>query len=1134
MPHPAPTDTSIEQLVESELGLAEGTLPRADKSWLVYPGRDLFGLALSGGGIRSATFNLGLLQGLHELGLLASFHYLSTVSGGGYIGAFWSAWRSRDPAARVAGSPALFPTPRPDGGESAEVRHLREFSNFLSPRLGLLSYDTGRMLVAAVNAVVPSGLATLALVTLVLFAWLGVARLLFPGVGVTTPSAAPVWSLAALLGVTALGLAAFEWVWRQRGEMASTRSYLRGIAVAIVVTIAAWVALLAWTTGFVGLYAGADLLPLAHARRVDERWLWLLAPSVAWSAGVLVLVLRRWAVSRRTTAARADRDGAFDRVASRLLFGAAASVIALLWEAALLTRPGVSLGRLAVTTSALSGIFALVQKFIARQPKRPTSPALAARLAPLIPQVVAYLTVALLVVAVMALILWAGARGWLVWLVAGAGAAGAFTLLFFDPNRMGLHAFYRGRIARAYLGASAPGAAPYNTTEERAGDDVPLSAVPAARGPVHLVCCAANDLAPVDPLANLYRGAVSAVLSPVAFSVGDAWTRWSDEHPAPSLASAVTASGAAFNSHMGAKSILFGPAVTFLMTALDLRLGLWLPHPTQAATKNIAERWLVGWPFFKEMMGWSRAEGRDVFLSDGGHFENMAVYELVRRHCRYIVAADCGQDGDVAFDDFGNLVRRVREDFGVEIRIDLAPLRPGPDGLARQPMVAGDIHYPDGDTGVLLLLKPTLVGNEPADVTQYKRRNAAFPHETTGDQFFDEAQWEAYRRLGQHAAHSAFGRIVAEPAADAGADFVAGVFARARRDWLAIPDGYAERVARFAHEVSALDAALYGGECGTLLREVYKEIDELDRELAARMTADASPPAPGAFPSPRVSPLDPKDLASSLHLIRRALLLMQEVYLSEQLDVQYNHPLYLGLMNYFARWAYAPLVRMWWPLLETLYPRRFTSFMEDRFGLPRPGAPGDGDGVVAEVTSDSAGFAMACWRLQSHDGVPPDGRFVSYHLGMRYRDERPYTIQAAQVLVRTLGPVAAWTVSDFFVPPGLWGVGIGERFLRRLVAGGAPFPETTHLLVHIPSTANASIAARKAVADETQLYRSCGFAELDVARHDGPARIVSDAARVDAAAAAALTAAMNAFATAPPHDARWLVRRCAPATTAPA
>jgi hypothetical protein len=147
----------------------------------------------------------------------------------------------------------------------------------------------------------------------------------------------------------------------------------------------------------------------------------------------------------------------------------------------------------------------------------------------------------------------------------------------------------------------------------------------------------------------------------------------------------------------------------------------------------------------------------DVHLSDGGHFENLGLYELVRRHCRFIIVSDCGADPEYKFDDLGAALRRIRTDFGVEIDIDISPLIPGPNGRATQHMAVGTIYYDQAsDLGILLLFKPNLLGEEPDDVQQYRRRNTAFPQEPTGDQFYDEAQWESYRRLGEHAARSPF------------------------------------------------------------------------------------------------------------------------------------------------------------------------------------------------------------------------------------------------------------------------------------------------------------------------------------------------------------------------------------------
>ncbi len=118
---------------------------------------------------------------------------------------------------------------------------------------------------------------------------------------------------------------------------------------------------------------------------------------------------------------------------------------------------------------------------------------------------------------------------------------------------------------------------------------------------------------------------------------------------------------------------------------------------------------------------------RDVHLSDGAHFENLALYELIRRHCRYVLVSDCGADPTVAFDDLGNALRRIREDFGVEISLDVSPLRPGPDGRSRQHVAVGTIHYSPTDRGILLYVKPSITGDEPPDVLQVQDPQHGLP-----------------------------------------------------------------------------------------------------------------------------------------------------------------------------------------------------------------------------------------------------------------------------------------------------------------------------------------------------------------------------------------------------------------------
>jgi hypothetical protein len=390
-------------------------------------------------------------------------------------------------------------------------------------------------------------------------------------------------------------------------------------------------------------------------------------------------------------------------------------------------------------------------------------------------------------------------------------------------------------------------------------------------------------------------------------------------------------------------------------------------------------------------------------------------------------------------------------------------------------MVAGDIVYPDGDLGVLLLFKPTLVGSEPADVLQYKRRNAAFPHETTGDQFYDEAQWESYRRLGLHAARSAFGFL--QDGAYSGTE----VFARARFEWLPVPEAARESFPRLAARVTELEARLQDGHCARLLREVYKEIDELDRQgqLSAPEPAEERK---GQVVQPReaASGLSGDDLATSLQVMRLAILFMEEVFFGAGLATDASHPVNLGWLNYFARWAYAPLFRMWWPLLKPMYHARFTRFLEQRFDLPHLAASTPGvEEVVGwmEPARGAQGFAWECWERgfksrKDLEARMKGKRVYQYRLTMRYEGrEVPYEVQAALALLRTAGNAEVWDAADFFVPPGLWGAGIGEDFLRQLSLGR----DGKDLVVRLPAGPENDPERRRERVNDSQLYRCAGF-----------------------------------------------------------
>ena len=310
--------------------------------------------------------------------------------------------------------------------------------------------------------------------------------------------------------------------------------------------------------------------------------------------------------------------------------------------------------------------------------------------------------------------------------------------------------------------------------------------------------------------------------------------------------------------------------------------------------------------------------------------------------------------------------------------------------------------------------------------------------------------------------------------------------------WQPAPPSLGTHISRLVDRAAELDALLNVAGRETLLLEVYKEVDEIRRPATppALPTQTPSTQTPSQTPPPEPLPRA-ADLAPSLHAIRRAILFMEEVYLTENLERTASHPLLIGVMNYFARWTFAPLFRMWWPLLKSLYARDFTSFIERQYGLEGvPNRRRTPDAVLGTLDDGYVGFAAEAWRLQQPaDGTAPpaDRTVISYTLCLPYGlDQRRYTVQAAQARMIVRGSAATWTVRDFFVPPGLWGIGIGEDFLDRLVKGegpmfatGGPLHGVHHLIVRVGDASERArgASARKLVADVTQLYRAAGFRE---------------------------------------------------------
>jgi hypothetical protein len=220
-----------------------------------------------------------------------------------------------------------------------------------------------------------------------------------------------------------------------------------------------------------------------------------------------------------------------------------------------------------------------------------------------------------------------------------------------------------------------------------------------------------------------------------------------------SLGTAIAISGGAASPNMGYHS---SPIVTFLMTIFNVRLGWWLGNPRFQKWRKENPKSSVPL-LWKELMGQTADDQPWIYLSDGGHFDNLGLYEIIRRGCRTVVVVDTTADPKFSFSDLGRTLRQIQIDFG--LRIDMGSLHmlarstPATPGLY---CAVGTIKYSElslgqsGADGQLLYPKPGIYGAEPADVRAYAAANPVFPHDPTATQFFGEAQLESYRSLGWH------------------------------------------------------------------------------------------------------------------------------------------------------------------------------------------------------------------------------------------------------------------------------------------------------------------------------------------------------------------------------------------------
>jgi hypothetical protein len=331
-----------------------------------------------------------------------------------------------------------------------------------------------------------------------------------------------------------------------------------------------------------------------------------------------------------------------------------------------------------------------------------------------------------------------------------------------NVNRFSLHAVYRNRLIRAFLGSARArdGRAPDPFTGFDPTDNITMAETlqpnVTPRRLFHVINIALNVVS-TRRLAWQERKAEAFSVTALACGNPNVGYRETASYGAVhgiSLGTATAISGAAVSPNQGYHS---SALVGFLLMLFNLRLGWWLGNPRHAAASHRSGPRIGLIPALQELAGATTDENAWVYLSDGGHFENLGIYEMVRRRCRLIVISDAGCDPKTIFEDLGNAVRKCFIDFGVRIEFDRLelPARPGSVGTAVYCAI-GRIVYPgNGEPGWLLYVKPAFHGTEPADVRSYALAHPEFPHETTADQWFSESQFEAYRSLGEYI----FGRI---------------------------------------------------------------------------------------------------------------------------------------------------------------------------------------------------------------------------------------------------------------------------------------------------------------------------------------------------------------------------------------
>lgn len=1015
----------------------------------------LIGVAFSGGGIRSATFNLGVLQGLARHNMLHAVDYLSTVSGGGYIGSWFHAWVKRSPGGVRQVAEELAAKPSQVKSEGPEPVHfLRRYANYLTPRTGLLSSDTWTM----ISIWMRNTLLNQIILFLVLSALLLTPRTLKEIVDVTTGqpiaifAALPLMFLAVFL--IGLNLTTFEQsptffsrllsVFGGKGLWRGDFWFHRpGVIQAFVVVPMMLVAFLtsSWfshyiyqpdpmvliqacafiAAGFFGFLmlisfvGGLERGFSVNSSRIPWRALIVLPVVNAASAAIggtvlyfvsqgvrhfvrpplfsltvlawgipsfllivtLVVVLQIGLLGRDFADERREwwsRLGA--SILMHMIGWGAVCLIAiygpqfLFWLHSKLDTAWSSGALAGWIGTVAAGLWASTTP-ASGDPEKRNHPVMdfAAKLAPpvFILGIFLFLSTAIHLASLYEcrecfssfsskdlstnhLVLMSTFPGWQALLGIVTLLTAAWLLASrVDINEFSLHQFYRNRLVRCYLGASRGGTRRPNLfTGFDPDDDLELAQLRPVEagysGPYPIFNTALN-LVHGENLAWQERKAESFVFTP-------AWCGYDVEngrstHPGqrgdeclsrfgyrptseysieggPKVGQAVAISGAAASPNSGHHS---APATGFLMTVFDVRLGWWIGNPRHCDYWKAASPTLGLLYLFYELMGMTNDRRGFVYLSDGGHFENLGVYELVRRRCRFIIASDAEQDCLYRFEGLGNAIRKCRTDLGVEIDIVVDRLRPNAEtGLSGAHCVVGTIRYPEKDgngqniLGTLLYIKATMTGDEPGDVMEHKRKDIVFPHTPTADQWFDESQFESYRRLGVHVANSVFRNIAEDVSL---AESREKFFRLLSQQWY--PPSRAVQT-KFTEHARA---------CSDLMERLRKDQDlrfmaaQISPEWTTLMRESIDPTGAQMW-----LPHTDRELRAGFQLCNSMIQLMETVYIDLNLEEEWAHPDNRGWMNLFNHWVWSSMFRVTWAASVSCYGARFQTFCQKRLELP--------------------------------------------------------------------------------------------------------------------------------------------------------------------------------------------------------